>query len=73
MDPRELDLLLAADTYVQKHFPNPSRVGCPGTEVLQEVAGDLGNARSLAVIQHAARCAPCLNQLREFIRHARRR
>jgi hypothetical protein len=73
MDPGEEELLLAAAAYVQEHFPNPDRVGCPGTETLRRVAADPKNSAALEIIKHTSQCAPCLSELRELIHQARRR
>lgn len=60
-----------------KEFPNPDRVGCPGTDVLRRIAGhQMPLAEAERWLDHLTSCSPCyvdFNQLRESYRLARRR
>jgi hypothetical protein len=70
-----LDLLEKA---ALNDFPNPERIGCPGSEFLRKLAH---NRRSVSPhdprIDHLARCSPCFQEFTEFRReraeHKRRK
>ena len=42
----EKKLLELASEYVRSGFPNPERLGCPGSEALKSIAGDHDGASS---------------------------
>jgi len=53
-------------------FPNPDRVGCPGTDFLRTLAFDrqsihIGDTR----INHLGECSPCFQEFVEFRRKAK--
>jgi hypothetical protein len=52
-------------------YPNPQRIGCPGTEFLKRLAT---NRRSIKLsdpaLDHVARCSPCFS---EFVQYRDRR
>ena len=64
MDPGEAELLLAWNRHVEENYPNPDRVGCPGTEILMKIAARTFHDPD--ILYHIARCAPCSRELREF-------
>ena len=64
MDPGEAELLLAWGRHLEKDYPNPDRIGCPGTEVLKKIAARV--FRDADLTYHIARCAPCSKELREL-------
>jgi hypothetical protein len=55
-------------------YPNPERVGCPGSEVLKGLAErtiDLGRAKDWVL--HLGCCSPCFAEYTEFRKQAQRR
>src|SRR5579884_2535181 len=48
---------------ILREFPNPERKGCPGTEVLRELANRPRPTRD-AAWEHVTHCSPCY---REFL------
>jgi hypothetical protein len=67
VEPGEAELLLAWGRYVEKRFPNPDRIGCPGTKLLKKIAGAPGNFHDRPILDHIARCAPCANEMRKLL------
>jgi hypothetical protein len=55
-------------------YPNPDRVGCPGSAFLQRLAR---HRRSIPIthpdLTHVARCSPCFQEFSEFRRQAAQR
>lgn len=50
---------------VQDSFPNPERRGCPGTEVLQDLAAQSARHEEIDGDQrwkHVIHCAPCYQE-----------
>ena len=60
-----------------KEFPNPERVGCPGSELLRGIASrKVPLAQAEPWLNHLTSCSPCyrdFNQFREAYQRARRR
>src|SRR5271157_2785936 len=60
-----------------KEFPNPERVGCPGSELLRGIASrKVPLAQAEPWLNHLTSCSPCyrdFNQFREADQRARRR
>ena len=56
----ERRLLEAATDYVKSGFPNPERLGCPGSEALKSIAGrHLNFPEAEDIVDHIATCSPC--------------
>ncbi len=58
---KEQELIEAFGQMVREDYPNPERVSCPTEEVLKEAAASPTHA-SQAVLDHIAKCAPCLEE-----------
>ena len=60
-----------------KEFPNPERVGCPGSELLRGIASrKVPLAQAEPWLNHLTSCSPCFrdfNQFREAYQRTRRR
>ncbi len=60
-----------------KEFPNPERVGCPGSELLRGIASrKVPLAQAEPWLNHLTSCSPCFrdfNQFREAYQRVRRR
>jgi hypothetical protein len=67
----EAELLEGWGVYLENRFPNPDRIGCPGTAVLKEMATDPKNFHDRQAIDHISRCSPCSDELRTLLRAAR--
>lgn len=53
-------------------YPNPDRIGCPGTDALEEVASLPLSSRHELFQEHISHCSPCLGQLLEIRRRKHR-
>ena len=62
----EKDLIDAFESLVRRDFPNPERIGCPGTEVLAQFAHQPSDTHLSNVLSHLQKCAPCFNELKEL-------
>ena len=62
----EKDLVEAFEKLVQKDYPNPECVGCPGPEVLAQFARRPSDTRLSHALTHLERCAPCFHELKEL-------
>ena len=51
-----------------KAFPNPDRIGCPGSAALEDVASLPLSSRHQLFQQHINHCSPCLAELLEIRR-----
>lgn len=62
------ELLEASEHVLQHDHPNPNRIGCPPSSVIEALAnfseGDV--TVETEVIQHVTGCDPCFRQLREL-------
>ena len=60
-----------------KEFPNPNRVGCPGAEVLRQIAfRELSLSEAEKWLGHLGSCSPCYDDFRKLrgsFQQARRR
>jgi hypothetical protein len=56
-------LIAAGRRYYSTAFPNPERVGCPGTETLEALAlSKLDRATAEKWDSHISQCSPCFNE-----------
>jgi hypothetical protein len=46
-----------------KAYPNPERIGCPGREILAEIARCEPPSVHPAYEEHVSRCSPCLAEM----------
>jgi len=70
----ERRLLEVAADYVRSGFPNPERLGCPGTEALKSIAGKhLNFPEAEDMVDHIATCSPCFLEYNAIRRRSRRR
>jgi hypothetical protein len=64
---QERELLDLFEQAALHDFPNPDRVGCPGSEFLRKLAS---NRKSISVrdprLTHVARCSPCFQEFAAF-------
>jgi len=64
---QERELLNLFEQAALNDFPNPQRIGCPGSEFLRKMAT---NRQSISVrdprLRHAARCSPCFREFTAF-------
>jgi hypothetical protein len=60
---RELHRLVQQAALVA--YPNPERIGCPGTPVLEEMAG-LPAPFQHPAYEHVKKCSPCLQEMLEL-------
>jgi hypothetical protein len=70
----EQRLLDLATDYVRAGFPNPERLGCPGSEALKSIAGrHLKFPEAEDIVDHIATCSPCFLEYNAIRRRSRRR
>jgi len=70
----ERRLLDLATDYVKLGFPNPERLGCPGSQALKSIAGrHLKFPEAEDIIDHIATCSPCFLEYNAIRRRLRRR
>jgi hypothetical protein len=62
----ERELIRVFDGVLHSDYPNPKRMGCPGTDVLQKLATSPKKFAYEATLRHLARCAPCVDELKEL-------
>jgi hypothetical protein len=64
---QERELVNLFEQAALNDFPNPQRIGCPGSEFLRKMAT---NRRSISVrdprLRHVARCSPCFKEFTAF-------
>jgi Cell wall synthesis protein CwsA len=66
-------LIAAGRRYYSTAFPNPERVGCPGTEILEALSlRKLDRATAEKWDSHISQCSPCFNEY-VALRESRRR
>ena len=63
---REKDLINAFENVVHRDFPHPERVGCPGREVLAQLARLPADTHLSRLLEHVRKCAPCFDELKEL-------
>src|SRR3989442_12087462 len=50
-----------------KEFPNPDRIGCPGTEVLKKIAShEMPLSEAEKWLDHLGSCSPCYSDFSGF-------
>ena len=50
-----------------KEFPNPERVGCPGSEVLRRIASrEMPLSEAEKWLDHLGSCSPCYSDFKGF-------
>ena len=64
----EKDLIEAFRALVQKDFPNPQRIGCPGHDALMQLASGSECPEFTTIVGHIRQCAPCFDELSELRR-----
>lgn len=57
----------------QHDFPNPKRIGCPGSQVLRALAWRRKLNKPDTVITHIANCSPCFQEHRVFLQEYKSR
>ncbi len=57
---------------VLRHYPNPERIGCPGTEVLKQVAREQHPYEN-SHWEHIQHCSPCYKEFLDFRREFKQR
>jgi hypothetical protein len=63
----ERRLLDALGRGLLKDFPNPERIGCPGSEVLKRIASrTMPLAQAEEWLDHLGSCSPCYSDFSEF-------
>lgn len=62
----EQDLIDAFETVVHRDFPNPERVGCPGSYILAQLVRRPADAQLSDLLEHVTECAPCFDDLKEL-------
>jgi hypothetical protein len=50
---------------IRRNYPNPDRIGCPGSETLRRMAESTLPPRD-AAYKHVMECSPCYEELMEF-------
>ena len=69
----EQRLLQAGKRVLLVGFPNPDRIGCPGSETLKAIAfRKLDLPRSSQYIDHFGECSPCFSEYIAFREQAQR-
>lgn len=50
-----------------KDYPNPERIGCPGSEFLKQLATDRKSIQlSDSRLEHVPRCSPCFRDFKQY-------
>jgi len=74
IQPRQQRMLAMFEQAALNDYPNPDRVGCPGSAFLERLAR---NRRSIPITHpdliHVARCSPCSREFSEYRQEAARR
>jgi hypothetical protein len=62
------ELLQASEVVLKKDHPNPNRIGCPGSAVLERLANfsEEDVPVQADIIRHITECFPCFHELREM-------
>jgi hypothetical protein len=64
MDKRLLDILRQG---LATEFPNPERIGCPGTALLKGIAqGKVSLTEAEPWLDHLGSCSPCFQEFKQF-------
>jgi hypothetical protein len=67
----EKELLEAFERVIHEDFPNPQRIGCPGSDALLILAEGSGHVQQTLLLAHIRQCAPCFDELKELRRKTR--
>jgi hypothetical protein len=62
----ERELIGIFDDVLHRDYPNPARIGCPGTDVLNKLATSPEKSACQSTLRHLAGCAPCVDELKEL-------
>jgi hypothetical protein len=62
----EREFITAYDRVLHADYPNPERIGCPGSDDLRRLVTSPETFACQSTLQHLGRCAPCVDELREF-------
>jgi hypothetical protein len=62
----EKDLIGAFESLVRRDFPNPQRVGCPGSEDLARFVARPSVPEFSLLLEHVRQCAPCFAELKKL-------
>ena len=65
---RERYLIDTFENLVHRDFPNPGRVGCPGREVLAQLARLPAETQLSHLLEHVRKCAPCFDELKRLLK-----
>jgi hypothetical protein len=65
-EPLEREFIAVYNRVLHADYPNPERIGCPGSDVLRRLATSPETFACQSTLQHLGRCAPCVDELREF-------
>jgi hypothetical protein len=65
-DEMERELIRIFDDVLHSDYPNPERIGCPGTDVLYKLAISPEKFACQSTLRHLARCAPCVDELKQL-------
>jgi hypothetical protein len=57
---------------VLRHYPNPERIGCPGSEILKQVAREQQPYEN-SHWEHIQHCSPCYKEFLDFRREFKRK
>ena len=63
---KERDLIEAFESLVHNKFPNPECKGCPGRELLEQLAHRPSDAEFSHLLAHIRNCAPCFDDLKKL-------
>jgi len=67
-DKRLLDILRQG---LATEFPNPERIGCPGSSLLKGIAqGEVSLTEAEPWLDHLGSCSPCFQEFKEFRRQS---
>jgi hypothetical protein len=64
----EKDLIDAFEAMVNKDFPNPQRIGCPGHDSLVKLSSGSRGPEFAATLAHIRQCGPCFEELKQLRR-----
>jgi hypothetical protein len=62
----EREFIAAYARVLRADYPNPKRIGCPGSDVLRRLATSPETFACQSTLYHLGRCAPCVDELKEF-------
>jgi hypothetical protein len=59
-------LIAAYERVLHADYPNPERMGCPGSEILRQLATSPETFTCQSTLEHLGRCAPCVDELKKL-------